>query len=275
MTTSAYDVIRRITIDRLEEDGLDPLTDRDEITTAVAGAVHGYQEKALGTADRPSLVDPDGMVRRVVASIIAFGPLTDLLDARDVEEVFIEGDRVTFVDGRGRLRSLLDPVTAAETMHLIARLLAPTDRRLDTSSPIVQARVLEGTARLTAVIPPVSDRLSATIRRYALRRDSLSHMVELGSLSEPAAAFLRAVMQTTSSILVSGPPGAGKTSLLAALLTAVPGDHCVRCIEEVRELSINLSPNSSFYEARPPGVDGAASVTMRNLVKLVLATCSF
>ena len=220
---------------------------------------------------RRPLGNPIDMVRRITSSIVPYGPLTDLLALDDVEEVFIEGDRVTFVDGSGRLQRFAAPVAEADTTHLIARLLAATDRRLDLATPIVQARVLDGTARLTAVIPPVSDRLSATIRRYALRKETLEHLVDLGSLSPSAALLLRLVMQVGSSVLISGPPGAGKTSLLAALLAAAPASHCIRCIEEVRELSVELPPHSSFYESRPPGLDGRAAVTMRDLVKLALA----
>lgn len=188
-----------------------------------------------------------------------------------MEEIFIEGDRVTYLDGSGMLRSRPDVTTVEEMSLLLARMLSATNRHLDASQPIVQARVLDGGARLTAVIPPVSDLPSATIRRYALRRETLDHLVSLGSITEAAARFLRVVCGARTSVLISGPPGAGKTSLLAAMLAAVPADHCVRCVEEVRELHVSLSAHSSFYEARPPGLDGAGEVSMRALVKLVLA----
>ena len=90
-------------------------------------------------------------------------------------------------------------------------------------------------------------------------------------MTPAVAGFLTAVMQVPSSVLVSGPPGAGKTALLAALLDAVPAEQCVRCVEEVRELHVLLSPNSSYYEAKPPGPDGRGEISVRALVKLVLA----
>ncbi|MFQ5554144.1 MAG: CpaF family protein [Acidimicrobiia bacterium] len=266
MTTSAYEQIRGLAIDRLDAAGVDPAGDAKAVAVAVSDAVARYE-----AGEHHGLRDTRHMVARIVASITAFGPLTDLLADEDVEEIFIEGDRVTYIGGGGALRSLADPVTEPETKHLVTRLIAAADRRLDAASPIVQARVLGDSARLTAVIPPVADRLSATIRRYALRRTTLDHLVELGSLSSPAADFLAAAMQASASILISGPPGAGKTSLLAALLVAVPAAQCVRCVEEVRELNVDLGPHSSFYEARPPGMDGGASVSVRDLVKLVLA----
>jgi len=267
---SAYERIRRDSLRRIEERKLDPDRDVDEIASLVGTVVDSYQRSAFEGA-AAALRDPGEVIERVTTSIVAFGPLTSLLARRGVEEVFVEGERVTFVDASGRVQRLDVPVSEEETAHLVARLLAESERRLDVASPIVQARVLGGTARLTAVIPPVSDRLSATIRRYALRRETLEHLVELGALSEACARFLGLVMQVGSSILISGPPGAGKTSLLAALLAAAPPAHCIRCVEEVRELNVELSPQSSFYQSRPPAVDGGAEVTVRDLVKLVLA----
>jgi pilus assembly protein CpaF len=267
--SAAYAEIRLRALELVEEARLDASSDRGKVHEVVARAVDEYQRRShLG--DGRALRHPAGMIERVVRSLADLGPLTDLLARPDIEEVFIEGPRVTYIDSSGRLRGLEEPTTAAENRHVVDRLLAATDRRLDVSSPIVQARVLDGTARLTAVIPPVADQMSATIRRYALRKESLPSLVELGSLTGEAAAFLWLVMRTTSSVLISGPPGAGKTSLLSAMLNAAPAAHCLRCCEEVRELHVPLV-HGSFYEARPPGLDGGGEVSLRDLVKVVLA----
>jgi pilus assembly protein CpaF len=210
------------------------------------------------------------MIERVLRAVSDLGPLTELLSRTDIEEIFIEGGRVSYLDGSGRLRALDQPSSEPENRHLIERLLAETDRRLDASSPIVQARVLDGAARLTAVIPPIADQLSATIRRYALRKETLVSLVELGSLTRPAAGFLAMAMKTTASFLVSGPPGAGKTSLLAALIQAVPAAQCIRSCEEVRELHVPML-HGSYYESRPPALDGHGEISLRDLVKVILA----
>ncbi len=265
----AYDVIRRRALELVEEHQVDPARDREEARTLVERAVEEYQERALRGQGR-RLADPGRMEDRVIRSLADFGPLTGLLARTDVEEIFVEGSRVTYLEAGGRLRAIDEPTTEEENRHVVDRLLAGTDRRLDASNPMVQARVLDGTARLTAVIPPIADRLSVTLRRYALRRETLSSLVELGSLTKAAAGFLSLVMQTRASVLVSGPPGAGKTSLLSAMLAAAPATHCVRCCEEVRELSVPLV-HGSFYEARPPAVDGSGEITLRDLVKTVLA----
>ena len=270
LTTSAYESIRNEALSGLEREKLDPGVDPDAVTRLVATIVGDYQSHAH-SGNAPALRDMGEMVRRVVRSITGFGALSELLEDPTVEEIFIEGPNVTFIDGSGRLQVLATPTTNEENRHTINRLLADTDRHVDTANPIVQARILSETARLTAVIPPIADHVSATIRKYTMRKETLSHLVELNSLSPPAAGFLWAVAQTGSSVLVSGQPGAGKTSLLSAMMAAAPATHCVRCIEDVRELHVPLSPHSSYYEARTPGLDGSGEVSMRALVKTVLA----
>ncbi len=267
--STAYEQIRGDVLQAQEQDRVDPATDGASERRLVTAAVEDYQRHAdLG--GRRALADPAGMADRVVASVVDFGPFSQLFARSDVEEVFIEGGRVTFLDTAGRLQGLAEPTTEAENRQLVDRLLATTQRTLDSKSPLVQARVLDGAARLTAAQPPVADQLSATIRRHLMKRETLRSLVALGSLSPPAAGFLWACLQTTISTLVSGPPGAGKTSLLSAMLGAVPTTHCIRCCEEIRELYVPLT-HGAYYEARPPALDGSGEVSLRQLVKFVLA----
>jgi pilus assembly protein CpaF len=271
---TAYEAICQDALRRIEQLELDPTHDVSGVQAVVADAVDDYQRRAhLGEA-RP-LRDRTDMVERVLRSITAFGSLTELLERADVEQIFIEGSRVSFQDSSGRLRALPQPTTEAETRHVVERLLATTDRHLDGRSPLVQARVLDtaglGRARLTASIPPVADRLSAHIRRYGLRHESLRGLVERGTLSPEAAGFLWAVMQVRSRTVVSGPPYAGKTTFLSALIAAVPPTRCIRCVEESRELAVPIT-HGSYYEQRPPTLDGTGAITLRDLVKFVLAT---
>lgn len=267
--SDAYEDIRRRVVAVVEEKGMDVVKARTAVRAVVVDAVEAYQRHAHIGQSR-ALADPAGMIDRVMRSVADLGPLTGLLARDDIEEVFIEGSRVTYIDSAGRLRAIDEPTSERENRQVVDRLLADSDRRLDASSPLVQARVLGDSARLTAVIPPIADRLSATIRRYALRRETLDTMVERSALSPAAARFLWAVMQASTSLVVSGPPGAGKTSLLSALIGAVPAGHCVRCCEEVRELHVPLI-HGSYYEARPPALDGSGEISLRDLVKLVLA----
>ena len=269
MTTDVYESLRQEALARLDGTGLDPESETDAVRDLLEATVDDYQQKAhLGNGR--SLADPKATVERLVRSVMGRSPLRDLLERDDVEEIFIEGDKVTYLEAGGALRSSPVPTTEVENRQTIEQLIASTDRRLDASNPVAQARILAGTARLSVVIPPVADRLSATVRRYALRRQTLESLVSLGSLTSPAADFLSAVMRANASVIVSGPPGAGKTSFLSALMSAVPIDHCIRACEEVRELHVPLV-HGSYYEARPPALDGSGEISLRDLVKVTLA----
>ena len=269
MTTTAYEQIRQAVVSTVDDLRLDPARDLDEVRRVISGAVEDYQRRAHLGHGR-ALADTGEMVERVLSAIADYGPFTDLFAQADIEEIFIEGSHVSFIDGTGRLKGVTEPTTEDENRHVINRLLGETDRHLDTANPIVQARVLDGSARLTAVIPPIADALSATIRRYALRRQTLAGLIDLNSLTPGAAGFLWTLMQTNASTLLSGPPGAGKTSLLAALIAASPPNHCIRAVEEVRELFVPIV-HGSYYESRPPSLDRSGEVALRDLVKVVLA----
>lgn len=269
MTVDVYERLRQRALARIDGTGLDPSQEFDAVRDLLESTVDEYQRSAHLGGGR-SLANPEATVERLVRSISGKGPLTGMLDRDDVEEIFIEGDKITYLEAGGELRSSDVPSTEAENRQAIEQLMAATDRRLDASNPIAQARVLDGTARLSVVIPPVGDRLSATIRRYALHRQTLDSLVALDSITPAAAGFLRAAMEANASVIVSGPPGAGKTSFLSALINAVPIDHCVRACEEVRELHVPLI-HGSYYEARPPALDGSGAISLRDLVKVTLA----
>jgi len=269
LTVDVYESLRREALARIDGTGIDPAEQVDAVRDLLEATVDEYQRKAHLGGGR-SLADPKATVERLVRSVSGRGPLSQLLDRDDVEEIFIEGDKITYLEAGGVLRSASMPTTELENRQTIEQLMASTDRRLDASNPIAQARIMGGTARLTAVIPPVGDRLSATIRRYALRRQTLDSLVALESISAAAAGFLTATMAANASVIVSGPPGAGKTSFLSALISAVPIERCIRACEEVRELHVPLI-HGSYYEARPPSLDGSGEITLRDLVKVTLA----
>jgi pilus assembly protein CpaF len=269
VSADAYQEIRRDVLARIERRRLRPEGDLDEVHAEIRDAVEEWQRRArLG--DAVPLADPQAMSVRVMRSITDFGSLTDLIARRDVEEIFIEGARVSYLDGDGRLRGLAQPTSEDENRQIVERLLAATERQLNAKHPLVQARVLDGTARLTAAIPPVGDRLSVTLRRYVVRNVTLDDLVARDSLTHDAAVFLRSLMQIRSRVAVSGEPGAGKTTLAAALLTAAPAGHCVRACEEIRELSVPIT-HGSYYEVRPATLDGTGEISLRDLVKFALA----
>ncbi len=267
MITAAYDELRRELLSVIEAERL--RADEHDVREVAVRLVDACQRRA-GVGHGVVLSDPKGMVERLVRSVVELGPLTELLARTDVEEIFIEGARVSYIDETGALQGFAVPTSEEENRHVVERLLAATERQLNVQYPLVQARVLDGTARLTAAIPPVAEHLSVTIRRYIVRHVHLGDLVARGAMSRRAATFLWGLMQCRSRVVVSGQPGAGKTTLLAALLAAMPPQHCVRVCEEIRELSVPLL-HGAYYEVRPPGLDGGGEISLRALLKFVLA----
>ncbi len=267
-TVDVYDGLRREVLASIET-RVDAADDPVAVRAITEMIVDAYEMRAR-RGDAAPLADADEMVTRIVRSVADLGPLSDLLARSDVEEIFIEGSRVSYLDASGRLRGLASPTSEDENRQIVERLLAPTDRHLDAKHPIVQARVLDGSARLTAAIPPIADRISATLRRYTVRHVTLDDLVRREAISPNAAMFLGATMRIRSRVAISGEPGAGKTTLLAAMLAAAPTEHCVRSCEEIRELSVPLV-HGGYYETRPPGLDGTGDIDLRALVKFCLA----
>ncbi len=268
--TSTYERLRLEAAQLCEERHIRPADDPEAARRLIADLVRSYQTEArAGRGD--ALPRPEQMVDRVWYALAEYGPLTELLRRVDVEEIFIEGDRVSYIEEGGRIVALNEPTTERENRQIIERLLEGTGRRLDVTSAIQQAHVLDGRARLTAVIEPVSMRLSATLRLYTAADESLGSLVRRGVWSPAAAAFLWALAQIRGSALFAGPTGAGKTTALGAFLRAVPRDQCVRVVEEVRELNLPLSLHSSFYQASGVGLTGDRRYTLRDLIKVCLA----
>ena len=271
VATDAYEELRQRVLAGIKTRKLDPEVDTESVSDVVRDEVQQYQRQARsGMGGRP-LVQPAAMEARLLRSITDYGPLTEPLTRPDVEEIFIKGGDIYVLDGNGRLDSVAEASTESELLQMINRLLLPTGRHVDQRTPMVQARVLSGKARLGVVIPPISDELSATVRRYTMHHEALDDLVEAESICRPAADLLAACMQVRAGIIVSGQPGAGKTTLVNALVRAVPASHRVLGCEETRELSAPLL-HGCYYQTRPRGSDGTtdAEVSLRELVKLCL-----
>ncbi|MDH3540924.1 MAG: hypothetical protein OEP52_13050, partial [Acidimicrobiia bacterium] len=137
MTTTAYEQIRLAVATTVEDLRLDPARDLDEVRRVVSGAVDDYQRRAHLGQGR-ALADTTEMVKRVLSAVADYGPFTALFSQADIEEIFIEGSRVSYIDGTGRLKGVTEPTTEDENRHVINRLLGDSDRHLDTANPIVQ-----------------------------------------------------------------------------------------------------------------------------------------
>ncbi len=205
------------------------------------------------------------LLAELTDEVAGLGPLEPLLAAPDVSEVMVNGPGRAYVERRGRLEAVAFPLDAAGIIRLVERVVAPLGLRLDRSSPMVDARLPDG-SRLHAVIPPLAiDGPCVTIRRFGARPVPL---VAFG-LDETAAEFLRWCVVAGWNVLVSGGTSAGKTTLLNAMSGAIPENERVVTIEETAELRL-LQPHVVRLEARPPNAEGAGGVSVRDLVRAAL-----
>ena len=265
----AYDHLRHEMLDALKDRSLDADNERhaQAISDLASDVVERYQREARTGLGGLALADPPDMVARLIRSVINWGVLTELLERRDVEEIFIKGRDVWYLDSTGRLQNIEEPTTEGELQGIVNRLLRTAGRTVDQRVPMVQTQVLGGSARLGVIIPPIADALSATIRKYTLRNETLDVLVDRGSLTRPAAALLDAVVGIRAGVLVSGPMGAGKTAMLNALVRAMPPAHRVLGCEVTRELSAPLF-HGDYYQTRQVGLGskGESEITLRDLV---------
>lgn len=270
MSLTAFELIRRRLLDRIKEDKVDPEKQPERVEKLIAREIEDYQKRAQAGMGGRALADTSDMEKRLRRSVLGYGALSELLSDETIEEIFVSGSDVSYVDSDGRVMNTEDPTTEEELLHIVNRLLQTSGREVNARSPIVQARILDGRARMGVVIPPIGDKLSATIRKYTMRHEDLRDLVSYDSLSPAAAALLGASMLTRTGILVSGIPAAGKTTLLNALLRAVPPSHRVLGCEETRELSAPLM-HGDYYQTRPSNSESTDSeVSLRDLVKVCL-----
>ncbi len=208
--------------------------------------------------------------RAVIDRILGLGPLEPLLEdpqiseimVNDIDQVFIERDgRIEQVDVRFR--------DEAHLRHVIDRIVAPIGRRIDESSPMVDARLPDG-SRVNAIIPPLAIAGPAlTIRKFAREPFSLEFLIELGTINRTIADFLDACVQQRVSILISGGTGSGKTSTLNALGLCIPFKERLITIEDAAELQLR-HPHLVSLEARPPNIEGKGEIPIRTLVRNAL-----
>jgi pilus assembly protein CpaF len=218
----------------------------------------------LGAADREALV------ARVLRDTVGLGPLEDLLADPEVEEVMVNGPDRVFVERGGRiLPADVAFVDEEELRNAIERILAPLGRRIDELSPMVDARLADG-SRVNVVIPPLAiDGPALSIRRFGARRPGPRELVELGTLGEAELALLERAVAERRSVLVSGGTGSGKTTLLNALSAFIGEAERVVTIEDAAELRLSR-PHVVRLESRPASVEGRGEVTIRDLLRNAL-----
>jgi pilus assembly protein CpaF len=210
------------------------------------------------------------VVERIVRDSIGLGPLEVLLADPAVEEVMVNGPGCVYVERRGRLEATDIAFGSEEELrNTIERILAPLGRRVDELSPMVDARLADG-SRVNVVIPPLAiDGPSLSIRRFGADRPGAEELVALGTLSPEQRDRLATAVAGRRSVLVSGGTGSGKTTLLNALSGFVAPAERVVTIEDAAELRLR-QPHVVRLEGRPAGVEGRGEVTIRDLLRNAL-----
>lgn len=249
----------------VRRDGVDPQREVDLVRDIAEQVVRDHDERSLTGAVAP-VPDAGGVVGELVARVSGFGALQPYLDDPGVEEIWINDPSRVFVARGGRHELTNTILTREEVLELVERMLKQSGRRLDLSSPFVDARLPQG-HRLHVVLEGISSDFSAVnIRKFLVRATRLSELVELGSLTEQAAEFLESAVLAGLNIVVAGGTQAGKTTLLNCLAASIPGSDRIVSAEEVRELRV-AHPDWVALETRQAGLEGTGEVTLRDLVR--------
>ncbi len=221
-------------------------------------------EDGLGPLEREALTE------EIYAQMVGLGPLQPLLDDPTVSEIMVNSPSQVYVERRGKLiKTQARFRDDREILELIERIVAPLGRRIDESSPMVDARLKDG-SRVNAIIPPLALRgPTLTIRRFPDRPLTIEDLERTGSLTSSMAQLLEAAVRGRLNIVVSGGTASGKTTLLNCLSAFIPADERIVTIEDAAELKLQQDHVVSL-ETRPPNLEGRGEVTIRQLVRNAL-----
>ena len=241
--------------------------ERREVETIIASYCNLVLEEnpfAVPRGDRTAIV------AEILDEILGLGPIEPLLKDETVTEIMINGPKSIFVERMGRLfATKVQFHDDGHLMNIIERILAPLGRRIDESSPLVDARLKDG-SRVNVIIPPLSlTGPCVTIRKFTKEPLSIENLIGFGTLSEDMAAFLRACVSARLNIVVSGGTGSGKTTTLNVLSSFIPVDERIVTIEDAAELRL-MQDHVVTLESRPPNIEGSGQVTIRDLVRNAL-----
>jgi pilus assembly protein CpaF len=206
------------------------------------------------------------LFEQIAAEILGFGPLQPLLEDDSITEIMVNGPKNVYIERKGKLHRV--PVTFENNDHVmrvIDRIVAPLGRRIDESSPYVDARLPDG-SRVNAVIPPISlVGPTLTIRKFSKNPITIDQLIQFGSVTHEAVQFLKACVEARLNVLISGGTGSGKTTLLNIMSGFIPDDERIITIENAAELQLRQE-HVVTLEARPPNIEGRGEITIRDLV---------
>ncbi|HAZ11369.1 MAG: hypothetical protein A2X86_20180 [Bdellovibrionales bacterium GWA2_49_15] len=208
--------------------------------------------------------------KRVLGEVLGLGPLEDLLADNTISEIMVNRKDQIYVEKNGKLTlSTVTFSTDLALLNVIERIVSQVGRRIDSFSPIVDARLLDG-SRVNAVIPPLALRgPSITIRRFSKKPITMEKLVEFDSLNQPMSLFLQTLVESHKNIIISGGTGSGKTTLLNALSNYIPSGERIITVEDAAELQLQQEHVISL-ETRLANMEGKGSVTIRDLIRNTL-----
>ncbi|HID86052.1 MAG TPA: CpaF family protein, partial [Anaerolineae bacterium] len=202
----------------------------------------------------------------IIAEILGYGPIQPLLEDDTVTEIMINGPKNIYIERRGKIsKTSLYFDSDEHLLQIIDRIVAPIGRRIDESSPMVDARLPDG-SRVNAIIPPLSlVGPCLTIRKFAREPYTADDLIRFGTLTPDLVEFLKACVEAKLNIVISGGSGSGKTTLLNVISAFIPHDERIITIEDAAELQLKQE-HVVRLEARPPNIEGKGEITIRQLV---------
>jgi pilus assembly protein CpaF len=220
-----------------------------------------------GRTDVTSAEQAARIRNEVIEEALGLGPLESLLHEPDITEIMVNGHANVYIERNGEIEQTPKRFADDGQVRLvIERIIAPLGRRLDESSPMVDARLPDG-SRVNAIVPPLSiDGPTLTIRRFGTKRFGIDDLVRVGAITEPVLDFLRAAVEARLNIVVSGGTGSGKTTLLNALSSFIPRRDRIVTIEDAAELKL-VQPHVVRLESRPANLEGKGTIAIRDLVR--------
>lgn len=255
------DVLRLMDLRRTDVASMDGDQLREKIEEVIDEVVTNMQK------DIPSNLDINNLKREVLNEAVGLGPLEDLLSDDAVTEIMVNAHDDIYVERAGRLtRSEVIFSSDTAVMSSIERIVSPLGRRIDESSPMVDARLADG-SRVNAIIPPLALRgPTLTIRKFAKKKLTSDDLIGFGTLNQNMVNLLKMCVEQHCNIIISGGTGSGKTTLLNIMSNFIPPTERIITVEDAAELKLS-QPHVVSLEARPPNLEGKGAIPIRDLVK--------